>query len=103
MEHVKTEHNMWQYLWFTIYMESKDPLTYTGPEQYVYENLIDKNGFVRLGPIKKSLSIDRKAGKVKEEFTNKVIMGEIGRLKKLVEKILKDSSELRSSRPPPAK
>jgi hypothetical protein len=24
-------------------MESKDPLTYTGPEQYVYENLVDKN------------------------------------------------------------
>jgi hypothetical protein len=43
IEHVKSEHNMWQYVWFTIYMESKDPLTYTGPEQYVYENLVDKN------------------------------------------------------------
>lgn len=34
---------MWHYIWFTIYMESKDPLSYTGPEQYVYQNLVDKN------------------------------------------------------------
>ncbi len=50
-----------------------------------------------MGPIKKSLSIDRKAGKVKEEFTNQVIIGQINLLKKLVEKVIKDSSELRTT------
>ena len=105
---------MWHYVWFTIYMEAKDPLSYTGPEQYVYENLVDKNvstsasailspsltvakGFVRLGPIKKSLSLDRKAGVVKDDFTNKAIMAELQRMKKSVERILKEASESKST------
>jgi hypothetical protein len=74
VEHVKSEHNMWQYIWFIIYLESKDPLSYTGPEQYLSENLTDKNGFVRLGPIRKSLSIKLKAGNAKEKINLKSVM-----------------------------
>jgi hypothetical protein len=77
VEHTKTEHNMWQYIWFMIYLESKDPLSYTGPEQYLAENLTDKNGFVRLGPIRKSLSIKLKAGKAKEKISLKTVMDSI--------------------------
>ena len=77
VEHVKSEHNMWQYIWFMIYLESKDPLSYTGPEQYIAENLTDKNGFVRLGPIRKSLSIALKAGKAKEKINLGTILENI--------------------------
>jgi seryl-tRNA synthetase len=52
---------------------------------------------VRLGPIKKSLSIDRKAGVVKEDFTNKAIMAELLRMKRAVEKILKDTGDSKSA------
>jgi len=89
VEHVKSEHNMWQYIWFMIYLESKDPLSYTGPEQYLSENLTDKNGFVRLGPIRKSLSIKLKAGNAKEQISLKTVMDTIRETKAI-------SSEMRT-------
>lgn len=36
-EHVKVEHNMWQYLYFMVLIKVKDPTEFTGPESYVHE------------------------------------------------------------------
>jgi len=33
-EHIKTEHNMWQYLYFMVLIRVKDPTEFTGPESY---------------------------------------------------------------------
>jgi inositol 1,4,5-triphosphate receptor type 1 len=35
-EHIKTEHNMWQYLYFMVLIRVKDPTEFTGPESYVH-------------------------------------------------------------------
>jgi inositol 1,4,5-triphosphate receptor type 1 len=35
-EHIKTEHNMWQYLYFMVLIKVKDPTEFTGPESYVH-------------------------------------------------------------------
>lgn len=34
-EHVATEHNLWNYLYFVVHLRTKDPTEYTGPESYV--------------------------------------------------------------------
>uniref|UniRef100_A0A8C2FYH6 Inositol 1,4,5-trisphosphate receptor n=1 Tax=Cyprinus carpio TaxID=7962 RepID=A0A8C2FYH6_CYPCA len=34
-EHIKSEHNMWHYLYFLVLVKVKDPTEYTGPESYV--------------------------------------------------------------------
>lgn len=34
-EHIKSEHSMWQYLYFLVLVKVKDPTEYTGPESYV--------------------------------------------------------------------
>lgn len=34
-EHIKSEHNMWHYLYFMVLVRVKDPTEYTGPESYV--------------------------------------------------------------------
>lgn len=34
-EHIKSEHNMWHYLYFIVLVRVKDPTEYTGPESYV--------------------------------------------------------------------
>ncbi|NWI59566.1 ITPR2 protein, partial [Calyptomena viridis] len=34
-EHIKSEHNMWHYLYFIVLVKVKDPTEYTGPESYV--------------------------------------------------------------------
>uniref|UniRef100_A0A803YFQ8 Inositol 1,4,5-trisphosphate receptor n=1 Tax=Meleagris gallopavo TaxID=9103 RepID=A0A803YFQ8_MELGA len=33
-EHIKSEHNMWHYLYFIVLVKVKDPTEYTGPESY---------------------------------------------------------------------
>lgn len=35
-EHIKNEHNMWQYLYFMVLIRVKDPTEFTGPESYVH-------------------------------------------------------------------
>ncbi len=36
-EHIRTEHNMWHYLYFVVLIKVKDPTQFTGPESYVHE------------------------------------------------------------------
>lgn len=40
--HTKEEHNMWHYVWFKIYLDSKDPLSYTSAEIYSADSFQDK-------------------------------------------------------------
>lgn len=35
-EHIKSEHNMWHYLYFIVLVKVKDPTEFTGPESYVH-------------------------------------------------------------------
>jgi len=35
--HIKEDHNMWQYLWYFIYLDEKDPTEFTGVEQVCYD------------------------------------------------------------------
>lgn len=41
--HIKEEHNMWHYLWFQIYLDSKDELTYSSVENYAAEEFSEKS------------------------------------------------------------
>lgn len=34
-EHIKFEHNMWNYLYFIVLVRVKNKTDYTGPESYV--------------------------------------------------------------------
>ena len=40
-QHIKEQHNMWHYVWFKIYLESKDPLTYSSSENHSAETMKD--------------------------------------------------------------
>ncbi|XP_069048844.1 inositol 1,4,5-trisphosphate-gated calcium channel ITPR2 isoform X2 [Lepisosteus oculatus] len=42
-EHIKSEHNMWHYLYFIVLVKVKDPTEYTGPESYVAQMIMEKN------------------------------------------------------------
>uniref|UniRef100_A0A8D0AYY2 Inositol 1,4,5-trisphosphate receptor n=1 Tax=Sander lucioperca TaxID=283035 RepID=A0A8D0AYY2_SANLU len=42
-EHIKSEHNMWHYLYFLVLVRVKDPTEYTGPESYVAQMIVEKN------------------------------------------------------------
>ena len=49
--HVKEEHNMWNYLFYIAYVESKQKTEYTGHESFVAECL--ENGSLEWFPINK--------------------------------------------------
>ena len=36
-DHIRKVHNMWNYVYFMVLINVKDPTEYTGPESYVYE------------------------------------------------------------------
>ncbi|KAI9249172.1 hypothetical protein BDA99DRAFT_575816 [Phascolomyces articulosus] len=42
-DHVKHDHNIWQYLFFLVHLKTKDRTEYTGPESYVSECLKEAN------------------------------------------------------------
>jgi hypothetical protein len=57
--HIKDEHNMWKYAWLKFYLQEKDPLLFTGPEQFAFDQMKDKGTFLKLFPVKRSLSLNR--------------------------------------------
>lgn len=42
-EHVKTEHNLWHYLYFIVLIKVKNRTEFTGPESYVHEMIENRN------------------------------------------------------------
>ncbi|CAB3242639.1 unnamed protein product [Arctia plantaginis] len=42
-EHIKSEHNMWHYLYFMVLVRVKDPTEFTGPESYVHSMIKSSN------------------------------------------------------------
>jgi hypothetical protein len=59
-EHIKSDHNMWKYLWYMIYLEKKDKTEFDGIEQYCYSILTgeDKNSIKWL-PLKVAKALSR--------------------------------------------
>lgn len=50
-EHIKSEHNMWHYLYFLVLVKVKDPTEYTGPESYVAQMIVVSDQRVRSGTV----------------------------------------------------
>lgn len=82
-EHIKDEHNMWHYVWFKLYLELKDPVSYSSSENYAYHCMQDKQTFLKLIPIKRSFSLEQKMGEVEVEKLEEKLEGLIHSLKDL--------------------
>ena len=67
IDHINIEHNMWNYVWYRIYLELKDPLNYSGPEFYAASQFIDRQKFIKLLPLKRSLTLE----KIKDNLNSK--------------------------------
>lgn len=71
-DHIKQDHNMWQYIWLKIYLRDKDRTAYSGTEMHVAPFLMRHSP--RCMPIKKSRAIQ---GKVKDKATLPTILQKI--------------------------
>merc|ERR1711988_1752123 len=54
--HIKQEHNMWKYLYYLVYLGTKDDTEYTGLESYVAA--LCEEEYVGFYPVNKSLCLD---------------------------------------------
>ena len=36
-DHIKREHSLWHYLFFIVYIKTKESTEFTGPESYVHD------------------------------------------------------------------
>lgn len=65
--HIKHDHNMWHYIYFFIYLDSKDKDEFTHLEEYVYHRKI--RGEIDYFPISRAISLDQE----KENNTEQMI------------------------------
>jgi hypothetical protein len=56
LRHISTEHNMWDYMFFIMFLENKDSTEFTGAETYV-QTCLDKND-IKWVPKKRALCFD---------------------------------------------
>merc|ERR1719272_159188 len=65
-DHVVGQHNMWDYLFFRLYLEAKDPADFTGLETYCWEQQQKQD--IHWFPIKKAVIIEGR-NKEKKDIT----------------------------------
>jgi len=56
LRHIKEEHNMWDYMFFIMFLENKDSTEFTGAETYV-QKCLDNND-IKWVPKKRALCLD---------------------------------------------
>ncbi|RNA42187.1 inositol 1-4-5-trisphosphate receptor isoform X1 [Brachionus plicatilis] len=56
-DHIKLEHNMWNYLYFLILLKVKDKTEFTGQESFVYQCIKDKS--LEWFPRMRAMSLDK--------------------------------------------
>ena len=42
--HIGEDHNLWHYLYFIVYLQTKDRTEFTGPESYVHRMIAVRGG-----------------------------------------------------------
>ncbi|KAF4532260.1 hypothetical protein B566_EDAN016442, partial [Ephemera danica] len=91
-EHIKTEHNMWHYLYFIVLVKVKDPTEFTGPESYVYTMVKDRDldWFPRLRAM--SLAHDESEG---EQMELQTLKGQLETTQSLVKHLSQQLTELK--------
>nr|XP_032819189.1 LOW QUALITY PROTEIN: inositol 1,4,5-trisphosphate receptor type 1-like [Petromyzon marinus] len=112
-EHIKVEHNMWNYLYFIVLIKVKDPTEYTGPESYVAQMIREEN--VDWFPRMRAMSLVSSEGEGEQnemrvlqeklEMTARLISGLCSQLSELKEQMTeqrknKQRQGLLSSSPP---
>ncbi|KAL0092132.1 IP3 receptor [Phycomyces blakesleeanus] len=99
-DHVKNDHNIWQYLFFIVHLKNKHRTEYTGPESYVAACLKDVN--YSFFPINRALCLryneedDTERLEKLEELTQKMI-DKLGKVEEYIEKMSETQVRSRSN------
>merc|ERR1712224_287238 len=56
--HIRTEHNMWNYMYYIVYLQRKESTEYSGIESYVADLIEEAN--TNWFPLHKALCLDKR-------------------------------------------
>ena len=94
---MKNDHNLWNYVYYIVYLTTKDQTDYTGVESYVHELYQDQN--VDWMPMNQALELESKEEELEEQMEQKVLNAlqtggnrfKLPKLNKLANKLEKNS------------
>lgn len=43
LRHIEKDHNLWEYVFYQVHLDDKDPSDHTGVESYIFEKLEQKD------------------------------------------------------------
>merc|ERR1712146_637133 len=84
--HIKTEHNMWGYMYYMVYISRKETTEYTGIESCVAEMINEEN--ISWFPLHKAICLDKKDNA--EVDIQQQLLEEVGTLKTEMAMMQKD-------------
>jgi len=90
-QHIKEEHNMWDYVFFRFYLEEKNPIDFTGLETYCHELIREQK--INWLPIKKAIVIE---GRNKEKKDIPGVFRRLDLLQEENDRTSKEVDEIRS-------
>lgn len=91
-EHIKLEHNMWNYLYFIVLVRVKNKTDYTGPESYVAQMIKNKN--LDWFPRMRAMSLVSGEGEG-EQNEIRILQEKLGSTMKLVSHLTSQLNELK--------
>merc|ERR1711871_399504 len=99
-QHIAREHNMWQYLFYLVYLEQKDPTEYTGLETYVSEMIEEED--MNFYPLEKAMCLDNEeeeADPFQESVDEQLaqLEGNITNLRKMMQEAKSESNMSQST------
>jgi hypothetical protein len=92
-EHIKTEHNMWHYLYFFILLKVKNKTEFTGPESYVYNCVQTKS--LNWFPKMKAMSLDNFGDDRSEDNDLNCIKANLEQTNGLVRNLTKEIDDIK--------
>ncbi|EGD74759.1 inositol 1,4,5-trisphosphate receptor type 3 [Salpingoeca rosetta] len=94
--HIKHEHNMWNYLYFLLYLDQKDMNDYTSHEFYVSSRLAEKEE-LQFFPVNRALALDhRNAEQDTVDVLREEVRGLHAKLDAVIARLLVDDASATS-------
>jgi len=89
-KHIRSEHNMWSYIWYVIHLSSRKRVDFTGQEQNVWDLLTQ--GKISFMPLKKARIIQGKNQKEKRNIQS--LYTKVDALESMLTKLARTSETL---------
>ncbi|CAF3328350.1 unnamed protein product [Rotaria sp. Silwood1] len=91
-DHIRKVHNMWNYVYFMVLINVKDPTEYTGPESYVHEMIEQRN--LDWFPRMRTSSLDIQEDKNKEDQDSRILKIQMEDANKAIKTLTMELAEL---------